>query len=311
MPGRILVLLLSTFGVLVGCAAKPLECSLPSPSAVEEYPPYVTARARCDGGDGRSCAWIATMYRFGVQLPWSAANVHEGVRHAERACTLGFVEGCHDVGVAYVEAWGVTRDLDRARVILDEACARSFAPSCVLFASLFPGRLVPEPRAASVLIVLEADCAAQPKRVPRYVWQVVGNGIGSDPSSCEILARMLEAGRGTEIDLRRARELFARVSGPQEVRERALSVDGEACGLGCRGSLEGSSSCVDGVCVADLRAGERCDDVKRACTRGTFCSERRTCEAKKPHGSPCTSGHQCASDFCSARVCADPPVYPD
>jgi hypothetical protein len=311
MRGLGFFLLLTAFAlVVVGCAAKPLECSLPAPSAVEDYPPYVKARAGCDRGDARSCLWIATMYRFGVQVPWSAANVQHGLREAERACALGFVEGCHDVGVAYVEPWGVARDFDRARTILDDACARGFAPSCELLAALSAQRLVAESRAASVFRVLDADCEA-PSRRPRFVWQVVGSGIGSAPSSCEIVARMLEAGHGTEIDLVRARRLFARVSGPQEVRERALSIDGEACGLGCRGSLEGSSSCIDGVCVADLRTGARCDDPKRACTRGTFCGAARTCEPTKAHGAPCASGHECASDHCANRVCSEPPMYLD
>jgi hypothetical protein len=279
-----LVLLLSC---VVGCAPIARGPSpTPSDPAVEQYPTYVEARPACDRGDAKSCAWIASMYRFGIQVPFSPGNRREAFIHAERACARGMAEGCHDLGVAYIEPWGVARDLDRARAVLDDACAKGFAPSCVLLAALSPYRVVPQERAAGAIALIDAECKA-PRRRPAYVWNVQGAGGEFDVSSCDVAARMLPSGNA----------------------DRGLPNDGERCAGGCRGSLEASSSCIDGVCLADLRLGARCGDAKQPCTRGTFCGSRRTCEARRRHGAPCEANHQCDSEYCSYGVCSEPPNY--
>jgi TPR repeat protein len=271
------------------------------------YPPFAEASARCDAGDAVSCAWVASMHRFGIGVPFSADHGSRAIGYAERACDLGLVEGCTNVAIAYVES---RRELPKAEALVTESCRRGHALGCVHLALLQPDRLVPDALAEAAFPLLDAECAAprsgQPP-APAYVWRT------SSESSCEIVGRMLAAGRGTARDMVRARAAFARGCNVSTAAcDLARGADGEPCPHGCRGTEDHSSTCIDGICEADLPLGAKCKAAKKACTRGSYCdhaSPEPACAAKKPHGAPCASTFECVDEHCERGRCKEPPVH--
>ncbi len=280
--------------VVAACAGEPSDASQ-----------FASAASGCERGDARSCALAAVRFRNGVGV---IADRAKAAAFSERSCTLGFAIGCNDLGVSYFDGWGVPVDKARAVTLFTEACEHGAVIACINRA-MTAEQGEPDALDTRAFGMLESACETGHK-TDWLEWQPHAHSSGP----CGIAGKMQLVGRGTPANARAARALFAKGCTTFETAfcDDAKSPDGEDCSppprwgtFGCRGDASHSSSCVGGICVADVLVGASC--AARACTRGAYCDETHTCAAKKPMGAACTTFGECESSYCQ-RQCESAPM---
>ncbi len=239
------------------------------------------------------------MYRYGQQVRWASDNPASSASYAARACELGSSVGCNNHAVVLRET-----DSAQASTLFERACVGGVAVACAQVAAAAPDRLLPEHLATDAFPGLAAACESDARPSP-VIWTSV------DTSTCETAGLLLLTARGVARDVERGRAMLRRHARfGARIPAVALSLDGEGCGLGCRGTAARTSSCIASTCVADLIAGESCA-VDRKCVRGTYCTTGdRRCAPQKPAGAPCQWRDECETEFCDDRgVCAHAPNH--
>ncbi len=67
-------------------------------------------------------------------------NVPVSTTYFERACQLGFLKGCHNAGIAYMEGDGCPKNVNRGLDYYNKACSGSIGESCLsLWSAYFNG----------------------------------------------------------------------------------------------------------------------------------------------------------------------------
>lgn len=67
-------------------------------------------------------------------------NIPASTTYFERACELGFLKGCHNAGIAYMEGDGCVKNVNRALDYYKKGCSGSVGESCLnLWSAYFNG----------------------------------------------------------------------------------------------------------------------------------------------------------------------------
>jgi TPR repeat protein len=108
----------------------------------------------CNAGDGRGCSSLATAHFRGLGVPTSHPKALALFR---RACDQGEADGCAAIGVMHVRGTGgLEQDVDRGRLLLDQACNAGSPHACQHLGGLYRrGEGVPrdDKRAASLFMI--------------------------------------------------------------------------------------------------------------------------------------------------------------
>jgi TPR repeat protein len=87
----------------------------------------VLLKNACSLGYGEGCNDLGVAYAQGTG---TAQDLAEAARQFERACDLGSMNGCSNLGVAALEGEGTARDKKRAAALFARACKAGHQPSC-------------------------------------------------------------------------------------------------------------------------------------------------------------------------------------
>ena len=83
--------------------------------------------------------------------------------------------------------------------------------------------------------------------------------------------------------------------------------EGEECSFGSSQSCQKGLYCASAegvyVCTKRVAAGGACDPFSNACDDATYCADDKTCTARLPDGTACTSSETCLSNTCVNKVC--------
>lgn len=88
----------------------------------------------CHRGNGNDCYTAGFYYEKGSN--GYARNYTQAKTHYDKACNLKNKEGCHALGVLFVEGMGVNEDFNTAKFYFKKACDLGRAESCVFYREL-------------------------------------------------------------------------------------------------------------------------------------------------------------------------------
>ena len=152
---------------------------------------FELAKASCERGEGRGCRILGIVYVRGDGV---AADAALGITKLQRACDLGVLEACGELGEMYaLGANGLNKDPERARKLLETACNRGATMACMTLAVAQSMGLVGGP--------------ADPAKAFATAKQVCEE---RSPRACSILGNFYQSGTGTPADTLRAADVYQR-----------------------------------------------------------------------------------------------------
>jgi TPR repeat protein len=151
----------------------------------------------CAAGDPDGCYGMAGAVRRDDEEQ-AQRYFREAAKIWQPRCDAGDLPACHRLGIAYGEESGVPFDENRARQLLDGACAKGHLPSCTELAHMF--------RAT--------------------------DAKDDDPRAAELFARSCQAGLEDRLPCREAAFMFAEGEGVAADKRRALPLLENGCNLG-------------------------------------------------------------------------------
>jgi TPR repeat protein len=223
----------------------------------------------CSGQDGVDCI-----------LGSSESDVRASMAYYQRACDRGIARTCTDLGLLFLDEHGtIARDVARAQGLLVRACERGDGPGCRELASFLRER---DPTRA--LSAADRGCEF------------------GDREACIFAAESYEEGEGTNADLGRALDRYARgcaspalygctryadlLLASRGARDHAAAAAIYAGDCRCNGKEDGGSSCRK---LGDLY--EHGDGVPRDVWRaaslygdGCRCHDEQACRARRRLG---------------------------
>lgn len=90
-------------------------------------------KAKCEAGDGNSCALLAVSEWLGADGPVDEVGSRT---HFERGCLLGSLEGCEGVARAHEKGLGGPKNEQAAYTLFEEVCSKGKATSCTAAARM-------------------------------------------------------------------------------------------------------------------------------------------------------------------------------
>jgi TPR repeat protein len=107
------------FCLLVGCKDVRQKCAGGDLEA---------CKTSCDQGEAMSCSHAGAMYLLGSHgVPQDDAKLAD---YKNRACTLGDLSSCNELGLFYKNGFHASKDFAKARALLKKACDGSEPNSC-------------------------------------------------------------------------------------------------------------------------------------------------------------------------------------